>query len=104
MERQRNAEAVTAGCFQAGVNLPELAVSQPADQRAMAFLGIGELLSKWLAGNDDVDIERVFGNIGSKSRKVHCYLSSVTYDSNAPRRSTLYTGSAPWRVPGYRTV
>jgi predicted AlkP superfamily pyrophosphatase or phosphodiesterase len=30
------------------------------------------------------------------------FFSSGPYTASAPHRSTLYTGSAPQRVPGYR--
>jgi hypothetical protein len=100
MERQRDAQAVASGCFQASVDLSDLVLGQPGNQLAPAIGRIGETSgARFRAGQHaGVDLETSMPRTASVILR---FFSLGPYTATAPHRSTLYTGSAPQRVPGY---
>ena len=102
MERKRDAQAVASGCLQTGVNLSDLVFAEPGNQLMPASGRIGEALGARLCANPEVGVD-VFSETSMPSTaSVILRLSLQIATATAPHRSTLYTGSAPERVPGYR--
>src|SRR3954451_3979664 len=103
MERQRDAQAVASGCFQASLSDPLL--GQPGNQLAPAVGRIGETPGSRLRAGQEAGVECVLGNIDAQDSVSHSQglpgSSRRVLTATAPHRSTLYTGSTPQRVPGY---
>src|SRR4030081_2784305 len=107
MECKRDAQAVASGCLQTGVNLSDLVLAEPGNQVMPAIGRIGEALGARLYASPEVGVECVLGNVFLETSmpstaSVILRLSLQILAATAPHRSTLYTGSAPERVPGYR--
>ena len=101
MQRQRDTQAVAPGCFQTGVDLSDLVLGQPGNQLAPAIGRIGETSGARLRAGQQAGVE-LETSMPRTASVILRFFSSGPYTATAPHRSTLYTGSAPQRVPGYR--
>ena len=102
MERKRDAQALASGCLQTGVNLSDLVFAEPGNQLMPASGELAKLLERAFVPTPRL-VSNVFLETSMPSTaSVILRLSLQILAATAPHRSTLYTGSAPERVPGYR--
>ena len=103
VQRQRHAEAVTTGRLHADVSLLAAHGSEPSQHQLPAIGAVleGPALFSLTSCAVRVQASPWTRQFQLSSHSLLATISGVEH-GKAPRRATLYTGSAASRVPGYR--
>ena len=105
VQRAGDAETIAPGGFQTGVNPSDPLGDQPIQEMAPSIRGVRKAPCAHLVAARHARVERIFRNVDTQYSVDHCPILSLhLFSKGAPPRTTLYTGSALRRVPGYRPI